>query len=203
MHIDIRDSRLQNLLMETDSQPPAAQEYRELQRWNRMLFGITAIAILWSLFTLARAVWGNDFRIGLPTPDGIKLFDEKDFTRPQRLILTAIAGLPEICWIGCMWQIVRMSRSFSAGQVLSLGMVKCLEWFGRWLVVLAISEAAFYPLVVVYLRRLGKLGSSPIQWDIVIGSGALSSLMAAVLVIVIGRILRIGVRIREDSELTI
>jgi len=118
-------------------------------------------------------------------------------------IFETIATWPQLCWVWCMWQIVRMSRQFSKGEVLTLGVVNCIERFGKGMFVLGITEALYFPIVFAYPRTLKSFDPINDSGDHILGSGVLSSWMAAVLVVVLARISGIGVRIQEDAELTI
>lgn len=174
-----------------------------LQRWNRALLGLTLLGIAVSLFTIVKAFLQPDMQLAFYTTSGIQTYSEQDFTSSQRAILISISALPQLCWLWCMWQIVRLSRHFSRGEVLSIGLVDCIERFGKGMFVLGITEAWYFPVVFAYLRTLKTFDPIKDFWENVLSSGALTSWMAAVLVVVIARILRIGVRIREDAELTI
>lgn len=175
-----------------------------LKRWNRVLLGVTLMGIAVSAFLSAKALLSSEFLLGfITTTGGLQTYNEQDFTGTQQAIFKTIASLPQLCWIWCMCQIVRMSRQFSRGDVLTLGIADCIERFGKGLFVLGVAEALYFPVVFAYLRTLKTFAPIKDMGDHVLGSGALTSWMAAVLVVVLARILRIGVRIREDAELTI
>ncbi len=72
-----------------------------------------------------------------------------------------------------------------------------------WLGGSRLAEAVMVPMLSAYLVGLKKIDPVEDQWQHVIGGGVLTSMMAAVLIIVIARILRIGIRLREEAELTI
>jgi hypothetical protein len=102
-----------------------------------------------------------------------------------------------------MLQIVLLSRRFAKGELLTRGVVVCLQRFGWGLFAMGISEAALFPILNAYL--VGQKLIDPMK-DVTaaaIGSGMLTSMMAAVLVMVIAKIFRIGIRLREDADLTI
>jgi len=58
-------------------------------------------------------------------------------------------------------------------------------------------------MLIAYLLHIKKIETMIGLWEHVFAGRAVTSLMAAVLVLLIARIFRIGIRLREDAELTI
>lgn len=177
-----------------------------LRRWNRVLAVLAWLGLLWSsysiLYSIHCAITGTDFALGMKTTAGIKLLTADDFSTFQRLIVVLCQFPQELFWIFCMWQIVRLSRLFSSEEVLSLSVIKCLERFAFALAGLGLAAALYAPMLVVYLVELEKIDGVENIWQDMLGNG-LSTLMIAVLLTVVTRILRIGVRLREEADLTI
>jgi len=71
------------------------------------------------------------------------------------------------------------------------------------MLVMSIAEAAEIPMLIAYLLHIKKIETMIGLWEHVFAGRAVTSLMAAVLVLLIARIFRIGIRLREDAELTI
>lgn len=176
---------------------------KSLRRWNRALAVLAWLGIAWSAFEIGDAFVGPDFSVGLRTQSGIKLLTAADFTMTQRCTVVMIAVPQILCWIYCLSQIVRLSTLFSKGEILSVGMVQCLERFGFGLAAQGIAELTFVPILSAYLLRIEKIDSVEGMWQLLVGGGVLTSMMAAVLLVVVTRILRIGIRLREEAELTI
>ncbi len=174
-----------------------------LRRWNRVLVVLAWLGIVWSIYLIGDAFFGSDFLIGLKTTSGIKLLTASDFSTFERMVVVLIMIPSLVCWIYCLWQIVRLSRHFSKGEILSIGMVKCLERFSYGIAIQGVAEAVQLPMLSTYLRRLNKIDPVEDLWEHVIGGGVLTSMMAAVLIVVVARILRIGIQLREEAELTI
>ena len=174
-----------------------------LRRWNRALAVFAWLGIGWAIYAVGDVFLSSDFAIGLNTKSGVKLLTASDFSKSQRIV-TALILIPSlVCWIYCLWQIVMLAKQFSKGEIFSIGMVKCLERFGYGLVAQGVSEMLLVPMLSTYLVSQGKVESVEDIWEHVLGGGVLTSMMAAILIVVITRILRIGIRLREDSELTI
>ena len=176
---------------------------KSLRRWNRALAVLAWLGIAWSIYVIGDAFLGPDFSIGFKTETGIKLLTVSDFTTVQRVIAVLISIPQILCWIYCLWQIVQLSNQFSRGEILSIGMVKCLEGFGFGLAAQGVAELVHVPILAAYLLGIEKIDSVEGIWQLLIGGGVLTSMMAAVLLVVITRILRIGIRLREEAELTI
>ena len=176
---------------------------RSLLWWNRTLAVLAWLGIVWSLYVIGDAFAGPDFSVAFHTQSGIKVLTAADFSVTQRWLVVLIIIPAGLCWIYCLWQIVKLSKQFSLGEILSFAMVKCLERFGYGLAAQGLAEAVMVPMLSAYLVALKKIDPVEDQWQHVIGGGVLTSMMAAVLIIVIARILRIGIRLREEAELTI
>lgn len=178
----------------------------KLIEFRRLNTGLLVTAILGVIYTVVVYLWallGDDFVLGLKTVDGIKLITEADLTTTQRWITVGFAGLPDLCWIWGLIEIARLSRRFSRGELLTQGVVHCLGRFGYALGLQGCAEAAVVPLVAGYLQLLGKLPALDGFWSQILSTGALSSWMAAILVILVTRVLRLGIALREDAELTV
>jgi hypothetical protein len=180
-----------------------AVEERNLRRWAYVLLVLAWLGIAWIVLVLAKAALGIDFRVGFAAKEGIKIFAVDDFTVSQRLVLVGISAVPYCCWLYSMWQVVRMSMGFSRAEILTQRTVAFLEHFGWGMLVLAISESFFISSIGEYLVSIGKIGAVENHWKYVLDSGFQISLMAALLIMIVSRILRIGIRLREDVELTI
>lgn len=174
-----------------------------LKRWNRALAVLAWGGIAWAAFCILRAFVGSEFTMGLMTDAGFKVFTAKDFTTSQRLLLVLLTIPQDLCWVYCLWQVVRLSRHFAVSPILSIDMIQCLERFGYGLAAQAVFEVICVPTVAATLIGIGKLDSVDNMWQHMVGGGALTSLMAAVLIVVVTNLLRIGVRLREEVELTI
>lgn len=173
---------------------------RQIVWWNWALFWLAWIGILVSLYEIFDALFFN-LVIGLPTANGVQVLTEKDFTVRERIGLVAFGSTPMWCWIFCFVQIIRLSRCFGRGELLAGSSVDCLAYFGYGLFVMAIFEAIYVPGIAAIVRSTGKMEPVINVWQSV--GGALTTLMAAVLVLIITRVFRIGIRLREDAELTI
>jgi hypothetical protein len=176
---------------------------RSLRRWNRILSVFAWLGIAWSFYLIADLFLSNDFMIAMKTSSGVKLLTANDFNRIQRLVVSITILPPVLCWIYCLFQVIRLSSHFAKGEILSFGVVRRLELFGYGLAMQGVTESVQLPLVSLYLMGQGTIDSVEGVWETVLGGGVLTSMMAAVLVVVIARILRIGIRLREDAELTI
>jgi len=176
---------------------------RTLRRWSRLLLILASLGMAWSLFEIANGMFGPRFAVGFQTVSGLKVFTEKDFTVFDRTVLVVIGALPVLCWLYCLWQIFRLSQTFSSGEILSTRTVTRLERFGYGMAVQGIAEALSLLLMTSYVIYSKKSDPPEHLWQHLAGSGFLTSMIAAVLLVVVTRILRIGIRLREESELTI
>jgi Protein of unknown function (DUF2975) len=176
---------------------------KELQRWNRVLSVFALLGIAWTIYLIGTLFFSSDFTIAMKTSSGIKLLTASDFNRTQRLVASVIILPPILCWMSCLFQVLRLSSFFSKGEILSIGVARCLELFGYGLAMQGIAESIQIPILSSYLIGQGIIDSVEGVWETVVGGGVLTSMLAAVLVVVIARILRIGIRLREDAELTI
>ena len=176
---------------------------RSLQRWNRILLVFAWLGIAWSVYLIAALFLSNEFVIAMNTSSGIKLLTATDFSRVQRLVVSLTFLPPILCWVYCLFQVLRLTSYFAKGQILSMEVVRCLELFGYGLAMQGIAESIQIPIASLYLLWQGTIDSVEGVWATVAGSGVLTSMLAAALVVVIARILRIGIRLREDAELTI
>lgn len=174
-----------------------------IQRWSTALMVLASVGIAFVVLSIIEGLIGERLVLAIPTADGVRLLTEHDFGSSQRWILISIGSLPDLCWIFCLTQIIRMSRLFSRGQLLTLPLMDCLQRFSFALLVQAIAELVVGPLLVFYLIRTGKVDSVQGIWSMLLGGGAITSLTASIFVLMIARILRIGIRLREDAELTI
>ncbi len=179
-------------------------EIRSLRRWSRALLVLSLLGIAIFVYQLWDAIFGPRLFLAIPTEDNsIRVLAKEDFLFSQRLIVVALLAIPSLCWIYCLWQMVRLARCFGRGDILTLGMVSCLHRFGIGLLVMSIAEAAGIPMLITYLLHIKKIQTVSSLWEYVLASGAVTSLIAAVLVLMVARIFRIGIRLREDAELTI
>jgi hypothetical protein len=167
-----------------------------------MILAWLGIAIF--AYQLWDAMFGPRLFLAVPGDgDSVHVLSKKDFLFSQRVVIVLFLAIPSLCWMYCLTQIVRLSSCFGRGEVLSLGMVGCLQKFGLGLLAMSIGEAAQTPLLATYLIYIKKIEIMKGIWEQLLASGAVTSLMAAVLVLLIARIFRIGIRLREDAELTI
>ena len=176
---------------------------KELQRWNRVLSIFVWLGIAWTIYLIGTLFFSSEFTIAMKTSSGIKLLTASDFNRTQRLVSSMIVLPPILCWMFCLFQVLRLSSCFSKGEILSIGVARCLELFGYGLAMQGIAESIQIPILASYFIGEGIVDSVDGIWETVVGGGVLTSMLAAVLVVVIARILRIGIRLREDAELTI
>jgi hypothetical protein len=178
-------------------------EERNLRWWSRVLFCLALLGIGWIVVAIGNSLFGSDFRIAMYTANGLESLTQGDLTWSQRAILVAIFSVPDLCWAYCMWQVAAMARCFSRHEILTASIVNRLQRFGFGIVGLSITEPLLIPVMNIYLQRLKKM--SPIESisDSILGSGFHVTLMAAVLIMILARILRIGIRLREEAELTI
>jgi hypothetical protein len=174
-----------------------------LRRWNWVLSVLAWLGIAWTVYLVVVLFFGSDFTLAVKTSEGLKILTASDVTPVQRFVLSVALLPPVLCWIYCLFQVVRLSSYFAKSEILSTGVVRCLESFGFGLAAQGVGESVQLPIVATYLIGQGKIDSVEGVWENVVGSGVLTSMMAAVLIIVICRILRIGIQLREDAELTI
>ncbi len=180
-----------------------SSEERELLTWSRWLLVLGWVAIAWSLIAIVNDLFFTEITFALSTVSGVKVLTDADFTRPQRMFLIVVASCPEICWIWCMCQITRLARRFSQGEIMTPGMIHCFDQFGRGLVAQSLCGLAILPVVTSFLRQVGKIDAMKDPWSDFARSAPLGSLTAAVFVMIVARIFRIGIRLQEDAELTI
>jgi|LakMenE18May11ns_1017448.scaffolds.fasta_scaffold9946895_2 hypothetical protein len=174
-----------------------------VKRWILVLMLLAMACIAVSIYAITDTLLGDAFKIGLDTATGIRILTRSDLSQQQFLIIILIVASSDLCLVGAMLQIVLLSRRFAKGELLTRGVVVCLQRFGWGLFAMGISEAALFPILNAYL--VGQKLIDPMK-DVTaaaIGSGMLTSMMAAVLVMVIAKIFRIGIRLREDADLTI
>jgi hypothetical protein len=176
---------------------------RILRRWSRLLLILALLGMAWCLFSISDAMFGPRFVVAFQTMSGLIVITEKDLTEFDRAVLVVIGALPVLCWLYCLWQIFRLSQTFSSGEILSTRTVTRLERFGYGMAAQGIAEAVSIMLMAWYVVYLKKSDPPENDWQHVAGSGFLTSMIAAVLLVVVTRILRIGIRLREESELTI
>jgi hypothetical protein len=176
---------------------------KELQRWNRVLSVFAWLGIAWTIYLIGTLFFSSDFTMAMKTSNGIKLLTASDFNRTQRWVTSSIILPPILCWMSCLFQVLRLSRCFSKGEILSVGVARCLELFGYGLAMQGVAESIQVPILASYLIDEGIVDSVVGVWETVVGGGVLTSMLGAVLVVVIARILRIGIRLREDADLTI
>lgn len=178
-------------------------EERNLRWWSRVLLSLALLGIGWIVVAIGNSLCGADFRIAMYTANGLESLTQDDLTWSQRAILVAIGSLPDLCWAYCMWQVAGMARCSSRNEILTLPIVNKLQRFGFGLVGLTVMEILLLPAVSYYLQSLKKMSPLESISDCILGSGFHVTLMAAVLIMILARILRIGIRLREDAELTI
>lgn len=178
-------------------------EERNLRRWAYVLLVLAWLGIAWIILGLAKAAIGIDFQIGFPAKEGLKIFAVTDFSIGQRLVLVGILAVPDCCWLYSMWQVTRMAMGFSRAEIFTQRAAAFLEHFGWGILALAFTEAVYVGVIGEYLKSIGKINSIESHWKYLLDSGLQIALMVALLIMIIARILRIGIRLREDSELTI
>ncbi len=174
-----------------------------IERWSGVLMLLALASMAFSTYAISDALLSDDFKIGLDTTTGIRILTRADFSLPQYMTVVLIAASSDVCMVAAMLQIVLLARRFAKGEILTRGVVACLQRFGWGLFAVGIAEVALFPTLNVYL--VGQELIDPIK-DVTaaaIGSGTLTSMMAAVLVMVIAKIFRLGIRLREDADLTI
>lgn len=174
-----------------------------MRRWSWVLLGLAGLGIVLIVLTLLGAAFGPEVMVALVTTSGLRAFDQNDLVGWHRFVVVFIAGAEDLCWIYCLWQIVLLARCFSRGEVLTLRVVRFFRRFGYGLFAVGIVESCSVPLLAAYLRSIHKLDEPLKQfWEHVFTQGLLS-IMSSVLIVVTARILILGIRLREDKELTI
>ena len=121
----------------------------------------------------------------------------------ERFTVVIIASLPDLCWTLGLIQIVRVSKRFGRGELLTEPILDCVFRFGIALFAMSAAEAVALPLINVYLVERKKIDPIEGVWQAALGSGPLNLLVAAAFVMIMTRILREGVRIREEADLTV
>ncbi|MCA9128497.1 MAG: DUF2975 domain-containing protein [Planctomycetales bacterium] len=175
-----------------------------LKRWIIALKLLPLLGIAWSLLSMSvPVVVPSQFQIALPGDEGLNVLTANDFDFWQRLVVIAIASITNFCWIWLMIQVLLMANRFQQGELLSPGIVCCLRRFGGGLFALGLSEILIYPALVGYLRLLDKIPPTSVAWLASFGSGWIESFMAGVLVVILSKIFDLGIRLRQEVELTV
>jgi len=103
---------------------------RGLQNWSAALGLLALSGIAFSLYAIADATLNSEFKIGFDTVSGVRILTAENFTRQQRLVVVGISSMVDVCWIWAFSQIAFLSRLFSKGEILTLGVIKYLRRFG-------------------------------------------------------------------------
>ncbi len=176
---------------------------KSVKRWSGVLMTLALGAIAVSSYAIGGAMLGDDFKLGLETSTGVRVLTRADLSWGQLATVVLIVGASDLCLVYGMWQIVLLARRFAHREILTCGVVHCLQRFGWGLFAMGLSEAAMFPTLNAYLVGQGLIDPIKDLAAATIGSGTLTSMMAAVLVMVLAKIFQAGIRLREDAELTI
>lgn len=176
---------------------------QSISAWSRVMQLFATISIAWTLLSILALPLGLGFKLVFETDAGVVTYGAGDFTLSQRLVISFIGSIQGFCWLWMLAQVLRLSFCFIKGDILSHRVVNCLRYFGYGLFALAFSEITCLPLINFYLQSLGKL-SPPLSTSILsLGDGAVESLMAGSLVIIISMILESSLLMRDELELTV
>lgn len=168
------------------------------------LRALAIVGMAWLIFTWAYLIFRRDaFQVAIPTESGVTILTASDFSELQRLSLIALVSLPELCWVGMMWQVIRMSFCFARGEILSTAVVRHLRRFGMGLFVMGAAEMVMFPLLNAYLQWLKVCEPIEDLWAASLDSGFFESFMAGVLVVIMAKIFDLGIRLKEEMELTV
>jgi hypothetical protein len=165
---------------------------------------VLCLALVWIVFGLGRSLFGAEFRAGFFTVKGLQSLTEKDLTGGQRTAVVAMAAMPKLCWVYGLIQLALVSVRFRRGEVFSEAVIRRFQGFGWALLVMSVADAFRVPAVVGYLVWLGKIDPLANPWQqYLLGSSAPTSLLAAVLVVIVTKIMRIAMQISDEMRLTI
>ncbi|MCA9186329.1 MAG: DUF2975 domain-containing protein [Pirellulaceae bacterium] len=174
-----------------------------LSRWSMAMQTFAVLGILWNVATIAIPAAGYFFTLTLPSNGGVKVLTAADFSLVERWGVMAILSMTAWCWIWIMVQVVRMSRCFSRGELLTTSIVRLLRAFAWGLFAMGLAEIATVPLIDAYLRFLRKGAPIDDLWAACIGGGMLESFMAGILFVILAKIWDISIAMREELELTV
>lgn len=174
-----------------------------LHRWSAALGLLAFAGIAFTIYSIGFGLLSSNFKFGFETESGVSVLTADDFTFPQRLTVVGIGSMADVCWAWSMLQILFLSRLFSKGELLTVNVIMHLRSFGLGLFAMGLSDAMFFPTMSYYLVAIKKMDPIINPLTSILGSGMLSSLMAGLLVMILTRIFQIGIKLREDAELTI
>jgi hypothetical protein len=174
-----------------------------MRRLNLAFQILLAAALAVIACLILRALVSHEFRAGFLTVRGIQSVTEQDLAFPQRAILVAIAALPDLCWMYGLVQLLTMSMRFRRGEFFSDAAIVRFQRFGWALGAMALCEAVCHPGMAMYLVWLGKIDPPTTWWQYAVNGEPLNSLLAAVLVIIVAKILRNALQMHEDLQLTV
>ena len=181
----------------------AKSESRTASRWNWALWIVAWSAIVWQVCDTLLNLIGSDFKLAIFTTRGLQTLTAADLGWSERFVVVFIANLPDLCWMLGIFQIVGVSRRFGRGELLTEPILNHVFKFGIALFAMSVTGAFVLPLMNAYLVGRGKIDTIENVWQDTLGSGVLNLLVSAVFVMLLTKILREGIDLREEAELTV
>ncbi len=174
-----------------------------LQWLNRMLFLLIRLAAAVVVYDVVSALWGSSFRVGFVTTAGEEIVADEDLLFWERASVVGLAALPDLCWIIGLFQLALLSFSLGRGQVFTQSVVRVFQGFAWALLAMGVTETIALPAIGYFLNARGHIAPLADFWSLMLRSGGLNSLLAAVLVVIVATIMRTAIRIEEEVRLTI
>jgi hypothetical protein len=175
----------------------------EIRRLNQVFFVLVCVAIGWIVVAIVVGTTRWAFHVILPGMSGaVELFG-KDVPFVDRVVVMAIAAVPDLFWAWGLIQLARLSRMFGKGEILTERTAWQLQRFGLAIFFSALAEPMILPGVGWFLFWRGYIGPLGSYSSLARIGGALYTLLGAVLVFLVARIMGTAARISEDARLTI
>jgi hypothetical protein len=175
----------------------------EIRRLNQAFFVLVCTAIGWTAVAIVIGTTRWAFHVILPGVSGVVELFGKDVRFVDRVVVVAIAAGPDLFWVWGLVQLARLSRMFGKGEILTERTARQLQWFGLAIFLSALAEPTVLPGVGWFLFWRGYIGPLGSYSCLARIGGALYTLLGAVLVFLVARIMGTAARISEDARLTI
>lgn len=127
-----------------------------------------------------------------------------DFPILERWVLFELFLLPLIIMVWAAYQLIQLCREFDRGGIFTSETVGRIHKFAVATLALAAAETLIFPIVVTFLDLRGALPGAPdISLLTLVGMVEFEIFMVGVLFFLIARVMRRGLEIQSEQELTI
>lgn len=174
-----------------------------LKWWSRVFLFLIFAACVISLVNLYRVAFWGELRLTVATDEGFRVFTSADFSLRQRLMVVGVMSIPTLFWLAGILCLSAVCFAIDRKELFGQSIVKAIRRFGWCLLLFASSDIIVSPAIGYLLDRFGMCQVQPDSWLTAFTGDMWDYITAAVLMIVLSKLLQAGFEAQDELKLTV